>query len=93
MRNIIDDFKVIGTIIIFSIMYSFALRKGYNVFEVVNLVDMMIIFSFSIYILSHIIYKFHYKYTNNIYISFKLFLCNRIIIIFVYMLSSEVVYL
>lgn len=68
MRNIIDDFKVIGTIIIFSIMYSFALRKGYNVFEVVNLVDMMIIFSFSIYILSHIIYKFHYKYTNNIYI-------------------------
>lgn len=50
MRNIIDDFKVIGTIIIFSIMYSFALRKGYNVFEVVNLVDMMIIFSFSIYI-------------------------------------------
>lgn len=93
MRNIIDDFKVIGTIIIFSIMYSFALRKGYNVFEVVNLVDMMIIFSFCIYILSHIIYKFHYKYTNNIYISFKLFFCNRIIIIFVYMLSSEVVYL
>ena len=68
MKNIIYDFKVIATIIVFSLIYSVVLRERYNISDILNIIDRVIIFSFCIYILSNIvIYKFQYKYTNNLY--------------------------
>lgn len=46
MKNIIYDFKVIATIIVFSLIYSVVLRERYNIFDILNIIDRVIIFSF-----------------------------------------------
>lgn len=68
MHNLINDIKVSFIMILISIMYFGMIREEYNVFYMLDIVDMFIIFSFSLYILSVIItYKYKIKYINDLY--------------------------
>ena len=65
MRMILNDLKNIFGMICFSIVYSYIFNKNFNIVDSINI---LLIFTFSIYICGVIItYKFKKIYINNFY--------------------------